>query len=179
MPDCDDQEGKELQQIIDVHSHLLNFRFIPDSFFRTRAPVREWMLRRRFARWLARVITFIIPGKKYDRLHEALDIMRREISSVAEELVEEMNESGVLLSTPLMMDMGMFSYREKPEIPLQHQLKLISDIAAVHPYRIMPFVMIDPRRDGATGLVVKALEEMGFLGVNPGSQDVPAPWLPP
>jgi len=32
--------------IINVHCHLLNFKFVPDTFLQTRAPIREALLRK-------------------------------------------------------------------------------------------------------------------------------------
>lgn len=155
----------QTQEVINVHCHLLNFGFVPDSFFRTRAPVREWILRRKLIGWLARCFTFLWPGKKYDKLHEGLALMRKDIRDVARELVGEMREANIVLATPLMMDLGLSFFNEKPEIPYRYQVKLISDIAAGYPGTIMPFVMSDPRRRSASQLVKTALEEMGFLGV--------------
>lgn len=154
-----------MQEFINVHCHLLNFGFVPDAFFRTRAPIREWLLRRRLTRWLARAITFIWPGKKYDRLHEALAIMKKDIRDVAGELANEMREANIVLATPLMMDLEIASFGEKPEIPYRYQVKLVSDIAIEYPGIIMPFIMFDPRRRSVSELIITALEEMGFLGV--------------
>lgn len=154
-----------MPEFINVHCHLLNFRFVPDAFFKARAPVREWMLRRKLIRWLARGVTLLLPGEKYDRLHEVLALMKRDINEVAATLVKEMAEAGIVLATPLMMDLELASFNAKPEIPYRYQVKLVSDIAAKYPGVIMPFIMFDPRRRSASELVKRALEEMGFLGV--------------
>lgn len=154
-----------MQEFINVHCHIINFPFIPDSFFKTRAPIREWMLRHTLTGWLAKGITFILPGKKYDKLHEVLAIMKSDINDVAKELISEMEEAKIVLSTPLMMDLEGASFNVKPEIPYRYQVKLISDIAIKYPGKIMPFIMFDPRRRSVSELIKTALENMGFLGV--------------
>ncbi len=154
-----------MQEFINVHCHLLNFKFIPDSFFKTRARIREWMLRHRLTRCLARCITSIWPGKKYDKLHEVLTMMKEDINDVTEKLIREMREANIVLSTPLMMDLELASFNEKPEIPYRYQVKLVSDIVIKYPGEIMPFIMFDPRRRSVSELIKTALEEMGFLGV--------------
>ncbi|HAV43045.1 TPA: hypothetical protein DCX15_03425 [bacterium] len=150
---------------INLHCHLLNFTFIPDSYFKTRTPIREWLLRRRSTGWLARTMAFIWPGRKYNWIHEALEIFRSNIDDVAKKLIKEMAEADILLSTPLAMDMDTVSFKERPEYPYRVQIKLLSDIALKYPGKVLPFVMFDPRRKSALELTVTALEEMGFLGV--------------
>lgn len=154
-----------MQEFINVHCHLLNFKFIPDSFFKTRAPIRGWMLRYPLTGWLAKITTYLWPGIKYDKLHQVLDMMKKDISDVAKELVGELKEANILLSTPLMMDLELASFNVKPEIPYRYQVKLVSDIAITYPGTIMPFIMFDPRRRSVSELIKTALEEMGFLGV--------------
>ncbi|MEN7982569.1 MAG: amidohydrolase family protein [Nanoarchaeota archaeon] len=181
-----------MKNIINIHSHLLNFDFVPDNFFKTRAPVREFLLKHNSTRWLgyivsvffrtkgfltenflrwkltiwvARIITKILPGRKNDRVHELLAILKKDIDKVAEELIEEMKEANIVLTTPLMMDLELASFNQKPEIPYRYQVKLISDIALKYPWKIMPFIMFDPRRKSSAHLVKTSLEKMGFLGV--------------
>lgn len=165
-----------MEKSINTHCHLLNFKFIPDNLFKKGAPYREWLMRRRVLAWLARIVTILWPGKSFDKLHELLAIMRKDISCVAEELIREMDDANIVLSTPLMMDIEIASFNYKPESPYQYQIELISDIAIKYSGKIMPFIMFDPRRclnkGGNQGRFIlkhthieKALEEMGFLGV--------------
>ena len=164
-----------MKEFINVHCHLLNFKFVPDSFFKTRAGVREKLLRCKLTHHLARCLIFIFnlfrgPDKRYDKLHQVLAILNKDIHEVAKIFVDEtkmkeLEEAEIVLSTPLMMDLEIASLKMKPECPYRYQVKLISDIAIKYPGKIMPFIMVDPRRRLATELIVRALEEMGFLGV--------------
>ncbi|MBW2974682.1 amidohydrolase [Candidatus Woesearchaeota archaeon] len=154
-----------MKGFVNVHCHMLNFKFIPDEFFKTRAPIRERLLRSHTLAWLARLINFITPFRKYNRLHELLALYRKDIFEVAAHLKKEMEDAGIKLSVPLMMDLEYASFQKKPEIPYRHQIELVSRIALEYPGEIMPFVMVDPRRDRASDMTITALEEFGFLGV--------------
>ncbi len=154
-----------MQKIINVHSHILNFDFVPNSFFRTRAPVQEWMLSNPLTNWLARLIAPLLPTEKHRRFHELLDVLNKNIDEVAKDYLIEAKNSDIVLSIPLMMDLGLSSFNQKPEIPYRYQVKLISEIAGKYPLQIMPFVMCDPRRRSVFKLIETATGKMGFLGV--------------
>lgn len=150
---------------INAHCHILNFDFIPDEFFKTRAPFRECLYRSRLTSWLAGVITFLIPGNEYDRLQELLSIFKKDIRTVAEILLKEMEEANIKISVPLMVDLELASFNRKPEIPYRRQMELISQIALEHPGELLPFVMVDPRRSEAAEMTIEGLEKLGFFGV--------------
>ena len=151
--------------IINVHCHLLNFKFVPDTFLQTRAPIREALLRKSGLRFFARLLTALAPGKKYDRLDEVLKLLKRDIEKVAKALIEEMDKAGIAFAVPLMMDLETASFDDRPEFPYTFQIVLMSQLAMKRPDRMLPFVMCDPRREGAADLVIRCLEELGFLGV--------------
>ncbi len=156
-PDCTD--------IIDVHCHILNFDFVPDGFFKTKAPVREWMLRRKWTWALARGMTRLIPGAEYNRLDEVLKILDKKIDKVALALKAEMEDTGIRASVPLMMDLKQASGGRPFDIEYEDQIILISRIARAHPGTFFPFIMIDPNRPYSYARTVEALEKRGFLGV--------------
>lgn len=153
------------KKYIDTHCHILNFRFIPDKFIKTRAPIREKLLESPFTRWLARLLTVLIPGEKYDELHYTLALFHKDIKVVAEALIQEMNAANIQTATPLMMDLEFASFQQQPEVPYRHQIEVISEIASDYPGRLFPFVMVDPRRPNATETTIRAIEDLGFLGV--------------
>lgn len=150
---------------INVHTHLINFDFFPDAYFKIRSPIREWMLRSKLTEWLVRGTTFLLPGKKYNRMHEMQNILKKDIIGVSKHLLDEMDAADILLSTPLMMDLEIASFNEKAETPYPYQVILVSEIAAKYPGKLMPFIMYDPRRPSAFRLTKRALEEMGYLGI--------------
>lgn len=160
--------GRVSRRLINVHCHLFNFNFIPDNLIKRRAHVREKMLRTPLTHNLALLATGLWPGIKYDRIHEAMDIMNSQITAVADQLVKEMVEAGIILATPLIMDLEE-AFEEKAEIPYRFQIEIISRLTAGfyarHEGMLLPFIMLDPRKPNAVALVRMALEQMGYLGV--------------
>jgi predicted TIM-barrel fold metal-dependent hydrolase len=154
-----------MRKFINVHCHLLNFEFVPDSFFKITRGVPEWILRHKLTSTVSNILTFLLPGPQGDKFHEVLNIMNMEINKVVEVLVDEMEEAGIVLATPLMMDLKSFSDKQSPGILYEDQIELISNIAAKYPWKIMPFIMFDPRRPGAFDITKNALKDKGFLGV--------------
>lgn len=153
--------------LINSHCHVLNFDFVPDRFFRTRAPVRERMFRLWGFRALVWLFSRFTPGIRYKRLHEALKLMNQGIDAVAQALLDEMAASDpeIVMATPLMMDLELACGGQKPEVPYPAQIEAISRLTAKHPGRMMPFIMIDPRRPGAADRTIDCLENHGFWGV--------------
>ena len=88
-----------------------------------------------------------------------------DINAVAQELKKEMDDAGINLATPLMMDLEIASFNDKPELPYTYQLKLMSDITLDYAGVFFPFAMVDPRRPQAADLIIRSLEKQGFLGV--------------
>ncbi|OGC25626.1 hypothetical protein A2291_04345 [candidate division WOR-1 bacterium RIFOXYB2_FULL_42_35] len=154
-----------MTDFINAHCHLLTFKFVPDSFFKSRAPIREWLLRRYLTSFAARIATVVLPGNNYDRSHQVLWLLRQNIDRVAEAFVAEMRESGIILATPLMMDFEFAYSKQKSDIDYENQVEKISQACLKYPGELMPFIMFDPRRPGAIALTVNALENLGFLGV--------------
>jgi predicted TIM-barrel fold metal-dependent hydrolase len=106
-----------------------------------------------------------LPSPKGIKTLETLDLMRKDVYGVAEQLISEMKKANIILSTPLMVDLVNAFFNVKPAIPYRYQVQLVSDIALKYPGQVMPFIMFDPRRRSVTELIKTALEEMGFLGV--------------
>ncbi len=71
--------------------------------------------------------------------------------------------------TPLMMDLewgaNSSDKRFKGMISYEKQAEFISEQVKRFPFRLFPFIMLDPRRKNSYELCKKAIEEMGFLGI--------------
>jgi len=148
---------------IDVHCHLLNGDLVPDKFFKVMTPIGEKTLRRLTSSFTFRQIVRFVFRVKH--VGDVVKLFKENIEYVAKALLKEMNETGVVVSTPLMMDLEKASFDDKPEIPYNHQIPLISEVALSCRGRLMPFVMVDPRREEAISWTKFALEDYGFLGV--------------
>jgi len=116
-------------KLINVHCHLLNFQFISPTSLKSRSACLEWMLRHGTSRPLVRLVAGIMPRKKLHRLHQAYDLMKMDIEGVARQLRAEMNQAGIQLAIPMIMDMGRAAFTDNPQIPFNFQLKKISDIS--------------------------------------------------
>jgi len=154
-------------RLINVHCHVLNFKSIPDSFFRTRLPFRENIIR---IPWVGSLVNFFFrkvwPGTKYDLIKEQLELLGLSIDEVAKQLIDEMDEAQIDLAIPLMMDMETPKFDESPEHPCNFQAEYLADICVKQHFgRLIPFIMFDPRKPQAASLCIRCLEEFGFLGV--------------
>jgi len=154
-----------MPKLINVHCHLLNYQFVSPTCFKTRSDILEWMLRHGSTRPIVRIIAALTPRKKLCWLHELYDLMRMDIREVARRLRQEMSASGIELAVPLIMDIGGTAFTENPQIPFNFQTKIVSEISLEHLGAIIPFVMVDPRRYRASDLLIRCLENLGFLGV--------------
>lgn len=149
---------------INCHCHIINFKFVPDIFFKSYLPVSEPVIRNHITRKVARFLLSLLPGKKFKKADILLDMGVEDIDDVADFYIKQMDEAGILMATPLMMDLE-HGASQKPEIPYVYQIELISKINARLKGRLMPFVSIDPRRENMMTLLTEAIEKMGFLGV--------------
>ena len=163
-----------MQQLINVHCHLLNFRFALPRFFKRLQGLPEKLLRHKATRWLGSVVILALwlfqKGGRLIKLLGFARIVSRDIEDVARALDTEMKLAGrgnaqLVLATPLMMDLEQGYLGLKPDVAYAEQIERIAAIALEYPGRLMPFVMFDPRRQAAAGLVKTALEAQGFLGV--------------
>lgn len=150
--------------IINTHSHLLNFQCVPDSFFKAQSSITEDELKSGIGGLIAKIVAKIMRTGDYRYIDYMLELMKKELLYIAKTHLKQMDAAGILISTPLMMDLEIAS-ECKPEIPYLHQIELISDITAFGRGRFLPFVMVDPRRGNAYEIMIEALENMGFLGV--------------
>ena len=152
---------------VNVHCHLLNFRVVPSKMVKRLAVIPEDLADDRWLGAAASALFALIPGTHYDRAKEFLKTFRRDLVLAAENLVDEYtNRASIDIFTPLLMDLS-----ETPAgggefcCSYERQINIVSSIAAGHPWRMLPFVMFDPRREGSDDLCIDALENRGFLGV--------------
>ena len=174
-------------EIVNVHCHLLNYDYIPDSFLSGMIPtdfpfpVNKRILRLPLIVDILKKALPFLPIKTDKLTAEWLEILFRQMLSdkisdrkkipeqnwtVPEVYLDEMEKANkIMLSVPLVMDLNIHSYNTHPGIAYIDQVNEISQVAARYPFKLMPFVMFDPRRKGAMEIVTDALENKGFLGV--------------
>ena len=181
---------KEVQKprYINVHCHLLNFEFLPDSFFGN-CGVPESFIKSRFTIFLIKLIKpYLLLRNKIKGylplylIDTCISNLKREITEIRKIYSAEMYQAKFILATPLMMDVEIASSRQKPECPYRLQIQIISELVAkryfweLEYFIMMPFIMFDPRREienfkfpaaemMARDAIKKAIEDYGFLGV--------------
>ena len=154
--------------IIDVHSHILNFGCCPDKWLAklTHIPKIESLLKLPFSKNLFKCLTWILRFGKYNKIEEMIEIFSTHLFEVGDILRKEMDEAGVKLTTPLMMDMDYATKDHYPaELDYGTQIEIMKRIASKHYCVIMPFIGFDPRREESDELVMHSLMTKGILGI--------------
>lgn len=134
-----------MDTIIDIHSHLLSMQYIPDDVSRTSSGITE---NSKFIKWLVKHVC----GKNTQEFFAIMNA--KTLIEIAKIAVDEMDQSGVAFTTPMLMDLWPGSINSEPEIqnnnsPYECQLNDFfgkDGVLQQFPWRFMPFVMFDPRR---------------------------------
>lgn len=149
---------------VNCHMHLLNFDFIPDSYFKTQTKIPEWLVRMKIVRVVLNGVIELFHIKSLNHGYDIAEIMTKEIDEIINAYIVEMDEAGLIIATPLMLDIEIGANME-PEIPYNQQVSIISELCLKTKGRLMPFISVDPRRSNAFEIMIDALENKGFLGV--------------
>lgn len=172
--------------VINVHAHLINFRFIPNSFnFKVLLEnIRKFDVD--ITEDLIRVleVPVSVAGSLIgmDWLYEFIELMALDdIAAQADQYRREMDEARVSCSAILMMDLEQACDKEG-EMPYEDQVLSIHQAVnqSDNKDRMLPFIMFDPRRRlspdwrGRAGrrpmntfldFCRYAVEDLGFAGV--------------
>ncbi|NLI76930.1 MAG: amidohydrolase family protein [Candidatus Riflebacteria bacterium] len=149
---------------INCHCHIFSLECVPLAF-RQRFVLDLRSPRQALAHRAVRAV--LMPGV---RLETWLDFTHLTTAQIAEALVAEMDEAGVELATPLMVDMefssaypgGVKAYDEQ----IAETLAAVAQVNARSPApRLLPFIGADPRRPGVADLVLGHLATGAFKGV--------------
>ncbi|HOY68403.1 MAG TPA: amidohydrolase family protein [Candidatus Ozemobacteraceae bacterium] len=150
---------------INCHCHIFTLDCVPLGF-RQRFSLNFRNERHRLLHRLVRAI--LMPGVRLERW---LGFAYLDTASIARHLIEEMDEAGIEMATPLMVDMTYDSaYPEKDVKDWNEQIRdTLAAVAAVNEAanrrRLLPFIGADPRRPGVADLVIGHLAERRFFGV--------------
>ena len=141
--------------IIDIHRHAVAKNWESDNFWNG----------------LARMIVPIVKrmGLEADIEMVVNDIFSGLYDVDGEKHLAQMETASIDKTVMFAFDVGLMV--GEPEIAIEEQNKLIFEMAARYPEKIIPFVHIDPRRPGAKEFVKKSFEEWGARGLkmHPGS----------
>jgi len=151
---------------INCHCHIFSLDCVPLEF------------RKRFAldvknpihRFIHRLLRIILPDDS--NLEAWIDLLDLSISEIAHRLVQEMDEAGIDISTPLMMDMefckgfggGTKSFQDQAAETIEAVEEINREYGRT---RLYPFIAADPNREDVVNIVIDALKGGSFKGVHP------------
>lgn len=149
---------------INCHCHIFSLHYVPGDFR------RRFLLERQShghaaLDWLA---NRLLPPD--GRLKTWWEFSEMSIGQIARRLVAEMDEAGIDLCTPLMMDMafceGYSGEVGDFEDQIAETVEAVSDVEkrSGRP-RMLPFIAADPRRENVVEVVTDALSGPHFHGV--------------
>lgn len=149
---------------INCHCHIFSLDCVPLEF------------RKRFLLDLGnpvhslvhRLIKRLLPDDSM--LEDWLQLAEMSIFEIAHRLAEEMDEAGIEISTPLMMDMAYCKEFGGGTKAFEDQIEetLAATEAINRKYnrvRMLPFIAADPNRQNVVDMVKNALSNRGFKGV--------------
>lgn len=149
---------------VDCHCHIFSLDCVPLEFrkrfcLNLKNPVHKFIL------WLVRSL---LP--KEAKLGEWLDLAELSIAEMAQRLVQEMDEAGIDVCIPLMMDMKYCSrFGGEVKIFEDQMTETAAAVTAINNKygrtRMLPFVAADPRRENLLEMVTDAIENGVFKGV--------------
>jgi len=114
------------------------------------------------------IVRKILPDNSL--LDDWFKLVEMSIFEIAHRLAEEMDEAGIEMATPLMMDMAFCREFGGATKGFEAQMdETQSAVEAVNSKynrtRMLPFVAADPNRQNVVELVIEALDNRGFKGV--------------
>jgi predicted TIM-barrel fold metal-dependent hydrolase len=149
---------------INCHCHIFSLDCVPLEF------------RQRFFldvknpghRLIHRLLRRILPDDS--RLEDWLDFIDMPISAITQKLVDEMDEAGIDICTPLMMDMAYCKKFGGGTKSFEDQMtQTLAAVEAINEkynrIRMLPFIAADPNREGIVTIVKDALRKGMFRGV--------------
>lgn len=171
--------------VINAHCHFINNSFIPDAatqkYIIDRIPsliIKALGAHIKFdEQWLEdrfKVLAFLFER---DNVKQFLINFAQDIEKIADYYISTMDDkmTCVDICCPQLMDLapgGIQAYSDSTLNVSATGIKKyetyideVSQTVKKYPFRIMPFVMFDPRRKDAYDLCTKAILEKGFIGI--------------
>jgi predicted TIM-barrel fold metal-dependent hydrolase len=150
--------------IINCHCHIFDLKCVPQEFknrfvLNLKNPVHK------FIHFLLKRLLPPESGPAH-----LLSIAEKSILEIAQKLVQEMDEAGVDICTPLMMDMAYNPVFGGGLKDFEDQMTETAEaVQAINTQygrtRMMPFIAVDPRRPEIYSIVTDELESGVFKGV--------------
>ena len=149
---------------INCHCHIFSLDCVPLDFRQRFFLDVKNPVHRTAHRWLTRILP------EHSSLEDWLEFIDISISDIAQRLVLEMDQAGIDICTPLMMDMAYCEGYGGETKSYEDQLRETAAAAEAvnrkyHRTRMLPFIAADPHREDVCTIVTGALEKGTFRGV--------------
>jgi len=150
--------------IINCHCHIFDLKCTPKKF-RDRFVLNLENPMHKFVHWLLKMF---LPSES--KPAQLLELAEKPILEIAQKLIQEMDEAGVEICTPLMMDMEYNSEFGGGTKDFDDQIaetaKAVEIINKQYGRtRMLPFIAADPRRPNIEKIITGALSSGVFKGV--------------
>jgi len=155
---------KESNVKINCHCHIFSLDCVPLEFRK-----RFFLdLKNPLHRFVHHLIKGFLP--RDSRLEDWLAFLDMPISEIAQNLVDEMDEAGIDICTPLMMDMEYCKQFGAATRSFEDQVReTAAAVDAINEKynrpRMLPFIAADPHREGVVDIVIDRLRNGVFKGV--------------
>lgn len=155
--------GKTIMKI-NCHCHIFSLDCVPKEFRK-----RFFLdLGNPFHKFMHKIVRSLLPADS--KMEDFLGFMDLSIFDIAEKLAAEMDEAGVELCTPLMMDMDYCKKYGGGTKCFEAQLaETASAVGTINKKfnrtRMLPFIAADPHRPNVANIVKDALRGGVFKGV--------------
>jgi hypothetical protein len=156
-----------------LHGHVLNEQVYPWDVYAGRLtipktyvePIAEVLKYSPTAVKALERIMEMVGKDKHLHLVEVLRVFTSNFGEAVNAFIKSMDEAGIDVATPLMLDMTAGNEISHPELPWDLQVKLFGELYKQTGGRLRPFYGFDPRRDGSLETCMEEIHAGRFFGV--------------
>lgn len=156
---------------INSHFHTMNVELYPPEVFFGRLGIPKWLVMgladaARNAKPMVKLIDIAADfvGGHDVRLVETLKIFNSNTSEILQMSLDGMKAAGITHATPLMLDLAPACESHYTQLPFQMQVDYYGSMYEKSEGKLLPFAMIDPRREHFKEWVVELWEKRDFFG---------------
>jgi len=125
--------------IFDIHTHIFNYRDVPNGFVGIRLPFTSRFLS--FLENTARAIGIISGEKSPTNASYFLDFFQKDTKEIVQKLMSYYPTNTIFC--PLLMDMND-SIKGKQKEPYEKQIEFVKSVVTTYPGKFLPFVCLNP-----------------------------------
>jgi predicted TIM-barrel fold metal-dependent hydrolase len=149
--------------MIDVHTHIFNFKYVPDGYF------QKFLVRRKDVWKVSIFLDNLLPWTDKDKLSSYAQFLKTGNGESMKDIFDNMVRyyPPKTIFTPLMMDLQFgFKGCAAEDNTFDDQVREMIGIKKSNSDIVFPFLAVDPRRDGILDLVQQYVgEHKDFSGI--------------